>query len=210
MPSPAASCPPVPSAPRRRRALILATATAGLLATGGGIAYAAGAIPAPNGVINGCYQKAQGQLRVVTTGTQCRKSEKAISWNQTGPQGATGPQGPAGPTGPQGPAGTTGPQGATGPQGPAGPVHEVAGAVNADGTSQASPTSYIVSLTGNTYKIVFPQAQFTNVPVTVVMPIGQSSVVGDLEYQNTDGTWESDVTLSSPATFNFIASQLSP
>jgi hypothetical protein len=224
-----------PATPRRRRrALTLVTSVVAVLGVGGGIAYASGAIPGSDGTISGCYQKSQGQLRVVSADTRCRPSEKSISWNQTGPQGPAGPagpqgpagaQGPAGPAGPQGPAGAQGPAGpagpagptgatgatgATGPQGPAGPVHEVAGAVNADGTPQTTPTSYTVSLSGNTYHIVFPAAAFTNTPVTVIMPLGQVSVSADVEYQNPDGTWESDVTLSAPAVSNFIASQLSP
>lgn len=106
----------------------------------GGAAYAA--IPDSNGVINGCYQKHVGNLRVIdpSAGQTCRHSEVPINWSQTGPQGiqgpqgpkgdtgATGPQGPAGPTGatgPQGPKGDTGATGATGPQGPAGPSPDV-------------------------------------------------------------------------------------
>jgi len=62
--------------------------------------------PVPTGVIYGCYQKVNGQLRIVSGPTQCRPSELSISWNIVGPQG---PQGPAGPQGPQGPAGPPGP-----------------------------------------------------------------------------------------------------
>ena len=80
----------------------------------GGVAYAT--IPDPGGVIHGCYEKNQGQLRVIDSGQNqtCRSSEVALKWNQTGPQGPKGDAGATGPTGPQGPAG---PQGATGPQG---------------------------------------------------------------------------------------------
>ncbi|HEY7276009.1 MAG TPA: hypothetical protein VH594_08590 [Trebonia sp.] len=88
----------------------------------GGVAWAS--IPDSSGVIHGCYQKEHGQLRVIDTDKQhqsCNHSEIAVSWSQTGPQGATGPQGPAGPTGPQGPKGDTGATGATGPAGPQGP-----------------------------------------------------------------------------------------
>ncbi len=207
---PTTPTPDITDAPRRRRRriLIAAASATGLALIGGGIAYAGGVIPGSGGVISACYQKAQGQLRVVPAGQKCRPSEKALSWNQTGPQGATGPQGPAGPQGPTGPAGPQGATGPAGPQGPAGPVHQVVGAVNADGTPQAGPTSYSVSLSGNTYKLLFPAAEFTNVPVTVVMPIGGATVTADLEFFN--GTqWESDVTFSAPAVFNFIASQLS-
>jgi hypothetical protein len=70
-------------------------------------------IPSPTGVVNGCYDPRSAYVRVVDTalGQTCTTAEKALNWNQTGPQGpagATGPQGPAGPTGPQGPAGPAG------------------------------------------------------------------------------------------------------
>jgi len=64
-------------------------------------------------IINACYSNRNGTLRIVSSTTQCTKSEQPISWNQTGPVG------PAGPQGIQGPTGQTGPEG---PQGPAGPV----------------------------------------------------------------------------------------
>jgi hypothetical protein len=60
-------------------------------------------IPDSSGIINGCYNKASGSLRVIDAASDtCRPSETAISWNQTGPQGPVGPQGPAGPQGPPG------------------------------------------------------------------------------------------------------------
>lgn len=49
--------------------------------------------------INGCYQKNNGQLRIVADPSECRPPEVAISWNQSG---QTGPQGPQGPQGPRG------------------------------------------------------------------------------------------------------------
>lgn len=93
-------------------------------AIGGGVAFAS--IPDSSGVINGCYQKNVGNLRVIdpSAGDSCRPSEIPISWNQTGPQGLrgpTGPQGPKGATGAQGPKGATGAQGVQGPRGTTGP-----------------------------------------------------------------------------------------
>jgi len=96
-------------------------------AVGGGVALAA--IPDSSGVINGCYQKNVGNLRVIdpSAGDSCRPSEIGISWSQTGPQGPPGPQGPkgdtgaTGPAGPAGPAGPKGDTGATGATRPAGP-----------------------------------------------------------------------------------------
>ena len=122
---------------RRSRWLLLGAVTGAVLA-GGAAAFAT--IPDSNGVINGCYQKNVGNLRVIdpSAGDTCHPSEIPISWSHTGPAGpqgpkgdtgATGPQGPAGPqglkgdtgaTGPQGPKGDKGDTGATGPQGPPG------------------------------------------------------------------------------------------
>ena len=82
----------------------------GLLVTGalclvtGGAAYAA--ISSSGGTINGCYQKNNGQLRIIDPATDsCRTSEVAITWNQVGP---TGPAGATGATGATGPAGSGG------------------------------------------------------------------------------------------------------
>ncbi len=88
-------------------------------ALAGGVAWAT--VPAANGVINGCYQKNVGNLRVIDDETEtCGPSELAISWNQVGPQGLQGPQGPQGVQGPQGEQGEPGDPGDAGPQGPQG------------------------------------------------------------------------------------------
>jgi hypothetical protein len=87
------------------------------------VSLAFGAIPDSGGVIHGCYLS-NGNLRVVEHDTDCRNSETALDWSQTGPtgpQGPAGPAGPPGPTGPQGPAGPKGDAGAVGPAGPQGP-----------------------------------------------------------------------------------------
>jgi len=73
--------------------------------------------PVDQNVLTGCYQKNNGQLRIVTSASQCRPSEVAISWNKLGPQGPAGPVGPAGPAGPAGPIGPEGPQGPAGSAG---------------------------------------------------------------------------------------------
>src|SRR3954447_6111347 len=75
-----------------RKALLAAVAGAAVAAAVvGGFAWAT--IPAANGVIKACYQKNNGQLRVVDDNTACNSSELAISWNQSGPQGTGGGQG---------------------------------------------------------------------------------------------------------------------
>ena len=53
--------------------------------------------------IQACYDNANGNLRRVTSASQCRHNETPINWNIAGP---AGPQGPAGAQGPPGPQGT--------------------------------------------------------------------------------------------------------
>jgi collagen triple helix repeat protein len=125
------------------RRTLVAGATVLAVTVGAGIAYAS--IPSTNGVINGCYEKRTGILRVIDSdaGKTCLSFETPISWNQQGPKGEAGPAGPAGPKGDagsrgengaagqkgdpgdQGPAGATGADGAAGPIGPAGPKGDV-------------------------------------------------------------------------------------
>lgn len=107
----------------RKRTLVFAAAGA-LLATAivGGLALAA--IPGAGGVINGCYQKNEGQLRVIDAATDsCRPSEVPLSWNQTGAAGLQGEQGEQGVPGAAGRNGADGHdgQGVTVTPEPAGP-----------------------------------------------------------------------------------------
>jgi Collagen triple helix repeat (20 copies) len=89
-----------------------------------GVGFAA--IPDASGVIHGCYNAGpnpSGSLRVIDAeaGAKCAKNEKALDFNQRGPQGVPGPQGPKGDPGPQGPKGDTGAPGAKGDTGDTGP-----------------------------------------------------------------------------------------
>src|SRR3989440_7190243 len=84
---------------RKRDLLSAATGSLAAFAVAGGIAWAA--IPGAGGVINGCYQKNEGQLRVIDPGTDnCRPSEVAIVWNQQGVKGEKGDKGEAADAGP--------------------------------------------------------------------------------------------------------------
>jgi hypothetical protein len=93
---------------RRFRPIALAITAVVLVVIASGVTYAVAQIGS-GGVINGCYQQANGQLRLIDPATgSCRDSEESISWNQTGPPGPQGSPGPAGPAGPQGPPGVSG------------------------------------------------------------------------------------------------------
>lgn len=90
----------------------LVAAAAGIALAIGAVAIAYATIPGPGGVINGCYLKSGGAVRVIDASvTNCKGTETSLNWNVMGPQG---PVGPAGPTGPAGPAGPQGPAGSTG------------------------------------------------------------------------------------------------
>jgi hypothetical protein len=73
----------------------------------GASGFAIASIPGHGGIIHACYQKHSGGLRVIDRSKRgfagtCRKSEKSLTWNQTGPPGIPGPQGSPGPQGPAG------------------------------------------------------------------------------------------------------------
>jgi hypothetical protein len=70
-----------------------------------GVASAVGVIPGSDGTITGCYQKANGELRLVADSSDCGRKEQALAWNQQGRPGDRGPQGEPGPRGERGPAG---------------------------------------------------------------------------------------------------------
>jgi hypothetical protein len=100
----------------KRRSVILALAPLVALAA---VGVSVAAIPSSDGAIHACYSTFggySGQLRVIDTqaGAKCLRQEKALDWNQRGPQGATGAPGAKGDPGPQG---ATGPQGLPGEAG---------------------------------------------------------------------------------------------
>jgi hypothetical protein len=143
------------------------------------------AIPNSSGVINGCYQKNVGNLRVIdpSAGDSCRPSEIAISWSQTGPQGLQGPQGPkgdtgaTGATGPQGPVGPQGPKGDTGATGPQGPKGDT-GATGAPGGLNAVVTRDALGTANGSNVDVFCNSGETAVGGSVnIIPDGTGTVI---------------------------------
>ena len=147
----------------------LAAAGAGGLVTLGGAAAAVAASLSPsNNVINACFDRRNGDLRLVDAGVSCHKGESPIAWNQQGPigpigpvgatgatgatgkdgrDGLAGPAGPAGATGAQGPQGVQGPQGFTGPQGPAGPAGSGGSGLPVDPCNGSGGVAYVAGST---------------------------------------------------------------
>ncbi len=91
-----------------RKSDLLSAAAGALVAVSvaGGAAWAA--IPGPAGVIDGCYQKNEGELRVIDAATDtCRSSEIPISWSAQGVRGEKGEPGRPGAPGNDGRDGTS-------------------------------------------------------------------------------------------------------
>lgn len=165
----------------------------------GTLAYASspGNIPGPNNIINGCYKKAEGDLRVIDSTTQhCTNREVALNWNQQGPKGDVGPAGAPGAAGPKGDKGDVGPQGLkgdkgdtgaagapgakgdkgdTGPQGPAGknaPLQLVGMVINnADYVHSGNFTINHDAAHPGIYNIHTASGYFTNYPAPLVQTI---------------------------------------
>jgi hypothetical protein len=97
--------------------------------------------------IHACASKKGGALRIAK---KCRHSERAITWNQTGPAGPQGPQGAAGKNGVNGAPGVPGAPGAPGVNGTARAYAFVNGATGAPGdlpTFNAAQTKGFTAVT---------------------------------------------------------------
>lgn len=115
----------------RRLIVPVVTGLIGVLVGGATMAFAVGT----TGVINGCYNRTNGNLRVVEAGEACRTGESAISWSVSGgagPAGATGATGGAGPAGANGATGATGANGTNGTNGTNG-INGIDGAIGPQG-----------------------------------------------------------------------------
>lgn len=114
---------------RKHARSVLASSLA-IVVVAGGLAWATGHIPGDDGVIHGCFNTSNGNLRVIdATTTSCKSSESAIFWNQEGVpgddgtdgvDGVDGSNGTNGVDGSNGTDGTNGDTGDTGQQGPPG------------------------------------------------------------------------------------------
>jgi hypothetical protein len=76
-----------------KRALVLLLGASVLLGCAAGVAFATGAISLGDDTIYGCAQKNNGQFRIVSDPSECRNSERPVSFNQQGPAGPPGPPG---------------------------------------------------------------------------------------------------------------------
>jgi hypothetical protein len=70
----------------------------------GGTGYAATGGFSQGGALKACVNE-EGRVKLLRSGQHCRRGQKSVSWNQTGPQGAKGASGAAGAAGATGPVG---------------------------------------------------------------------------------------------------------
>jgi hypothetical protein len=77
-----------------------------------GVAIANAATDEP--VIRACVENGSALIRSIDASDTCRKNERALTWNVSGPQGEPGPSGAPGASGAPGPSGSPGVQGPPG------------------------------------------------------------------------------------------------
>jgi hypothetical protein len=105
--------------------------------------------------LKACANKKTGVMRYISKG-KCKKTERALSWNQMGPQGLAGNAGAKGDTGAAGAKGDTGAAGAAG----------AAGDMGASGTEGAKGQNlFLVNADGTT---VGPVTQANSVSASVL------------------------------------------
>lgn len=97
---------------RPGRRTIAGLAVVVLVAGGGALAAGAGPAPASKKIV-GCYDKGNGDLRVVKKARQCRDDELVLRWNKRGPRGLRGAAGAPGADGAPGATILTGTGGPT-------------------------------------------------------------------------------------------------
>ena len=128
-----------------------------------GVSTASASIPDPTGVIHGCRNNALGLIRVIdpANGQQCRATETALDWNNTGPTGVPGDKGATGDAGPAGAKGATGDPGPIGPKGPTGDPGPTGGPALVDTAEATIPGSTNLTTTNPTSIIAVSPAAGT-------------------------------------------------
>jgi hypothetical protein len=100
--------------PKLSYANVMATLAVAIAAGGGTYAVAAST---RSDVIKGCANNRSGAMRALSGKQKCKRTERALSWNITGPTGASGANGAPGTPGTPGPAGAKGSDGTDGVNG---------------------------------------------------------------------------------------------
>jgi hypothetical protein len=128
------------------------------------VGVAAAANPGAQPLLSTCYKSKGGNLRVIDVSAhaskaRCKRGEKRLVLNQTGPRGLTGAPGAQGVPGTQGTQGVQGVQGIQGIQGVPGPTTTTApsGSAHAAGDAIASSISYPLELSAAPTEVEVPR-----------------------------------------------------
>lgn len=159
--------------------LVAMLAMVGAATLAGGIARAQVG-DEPVHVVSACVAQTTGNLRIVTSETQCRSNERFRTWNRVGEPGSPGAAGATGQTGQAGAAGAPGLAEWTSVDGPF--VHIGRGS---RGTTHVSCPAGLTALAGG-----FETGEkLIGRPLTVMaaFPSGQDSIVGAVLGENPDG-----------------------
>jgi len=191
-----------------------ATATLALLfALSGGAIAATGGFSS-GGKLQACVNE-EGGLKLLKAGKHCKRGQKTVAWNVTGPAGATGSAGAKGAQGAAGAAGAPGKEGAKGSDGTAvafahitgvsepKAVLDTANSKNVSAASEGNPGVYCLTTTvpvKNISGVVDPVAQsknpqsvqgnFSLVPLAIALKVCPASTNVIIETPNNAGAIE--------------------
>jgi hypothetical protein len=73
----------------------------------GGVGYAASGGFTSNGKLQACVNE-EGGIKLLKAGKHCKRGQKTVAWNQTGPEGSAGAKGAPGASGANGAKGDWG------------------------------------------------------------------------------------------------------
>jgi type VI secretion system secreted protein Hcp len=167
----------------KRRIIIAATLAVLLVGIASTYAWAR---TQDSSTLRACVDTDDGQMRLVADGAACKKKERLVTWNVTGPAGAPGAAGAQGAAGRDGRDGVQGPQGVAGPAGA--PGSSAAAADAAEGTFAGTAQkqgAFNGVLVGLSHEIVSPRDAASGLPtgkrqhkpLTITKRIDKSSPV---------------------------------
>jgi hypothetical protein len=157
-----------------------------------------------------CARKSGGALRLVAAAKDCRKTERAVSWNAKGAPGLRGPAAARGSAGQDGADGTDGIDGADGDDGDDGVdgYDGVAGATGPAGPATkllyvySAPTSFsgAATLSSDVCPAALPQAVNGGVKVNGLAPTVRVRATAPKGSGTTASQWEVEVENSGAST----------
>lgn len=171
----------------------VAATLAVLFAMSGGAIAATGGFSS-GGKLRACVNE-EGGLKLLKSGRHCKRGQKTVAWNVTGPAGTPGPAGTKGATGAQGAPGTPGTGGKEGQRGPSNGFQVFNDAAGAVGNT--SKTVATLAVPSGSYLVT---AKLWGVNSSVSRIELECQLVNDVN----DDKDETDVTADEEGTTSFF------